>query len=106
MGPDIGTAMRFVNTPTRETWSKVAATMGEVAIWAARETEMRFDSCAGGFFSGLNKVRSTRDFRGLVRSRMPKTAATESWKPVLKMSSGLYARTRASIVLMKCRGET
>src|SRR5215217_9679439 len=83
IGPDSGTAMRLVNTPTMETWSKVAATMGDVASWAARETEMRFDSCVGGLFSGLNKVRSTRDIRGLVRRSIRKTAATESWKPVL-----------------------
>ena len=70
--------MRFVNTPTTETWSKVAATMGEVASWAARETEMRFESCTGGLFRGLSNDLSTRDFRGLVRSRIPKTAATES----------------------------
>ena len=47
IGPDSGTAMRLVNTPTMETSSKVAATMGDVASWAATETEMRFDTCAG-----------------------------------------------------------
>src|SRR5919112_6386188 len=106
IGPEIGTAMRLVSTPTRETWSKVAATTGEVATWAARETAMRLEIWPGGLANGLRRVRSTRDFRGLVRRRIPKTAATESWKPVLYTSCGLYASTRASIVLMKCKGET
>jgi len=57
--------------------------MGEVAIRATRETETRFESCPGGSAKGLSRVRSTRDFRGFVRRSMPKTAATESWKPVL-----------------------
>src|SRR5919112_6467957 len=83
IGPESGTATRLVNTPTMETSSKVAATMGDVAIWAARETEMRFDSCLGGLFSGLSKGRSSRDFRGLVSRSIPDTADTERWKPVL-----------------------
>ena len=83
MGPESGTATRFVSTPTRETWSKVAATMGEVAIWAARETEIRLESWPGGLAKGLSRVRSIKDFRGFVRRSIPKTAATESWKPAL-----------------------
>ena len=83
MGPERGTATRFVSTPTRETWSKVAATMGEVAIWAPRETEIRFESCRGGLAKGLSNVRSMKVFNDLVRRSIPKTAATESWKPVL-----------------------
>jgi hypothetical protein len=31
MGPEIGTAIRFVSTPTVETSSNVAATIGAVA---------------------------------------------------------------------------
>src|SRR5918994_4257987 len=84
MGPESGTATRFVSTPTREIRSKVAATMGDVAIWAARETEIRFDSCRGGFAKGLSRGCSTRDFRGFVRSSIPKTAAKERWKPGLE----------------------
>src|SRR5215208_3189346 len=70
IGPESGTAMRFVNTPTMETSSKVAATMGDVAICAARETEMRFDSWAGGLFSGLSKVR-TRRVQGFGEEKYP-----------------------------------
>jgi hypothetical protein len=55
--------VRFVNTPTIETCSKEAATMGDVVICAPGETQMRFDSCLGGLFSGLSKVCSRRDFR-------------------------------------------
>jgi hypothetical protein len=56
---------------------------GRGPISAARETEMRFESCPGGSAKCLSRVRSTRDFRGFVRRSVPKTAAMESWKPVL-----------------------
>src|SRR5215218_589978 len=83
IGPDSGTARRFVRTPITATSSKLAATIGVVAVCAARETEIRFESVSGGFLKGLSNVRSTRDFNGFLSSTMPKTAATDSWKPVL-----------------------
>ena len=83
MGPEIGTAIRFVRTPTVETSPKVAAMIGVVETWAARETEIRLDTLRGGSSTGLSTVLSTRAFRGSRSTRMPKTAATESWKPVL-----------------------
>ena len=70
IGPESGTAMRLVNTPTTETCSKVAATMGDVASWAARETEMRFDTLRRRV-SGLSKMRSRRDFRGSEQQKPP-----------------------------------
>ena len=48
MGPETGTAIRFVRTPTVETSSKVAATMGAVDTWAARDTEIRSETARGG----------------------------------------------------------
>jgi hypothetical protein len=83
MGPEIGTAIRFVRTPTVETSSKVAATIGAVDTWAARGTEIRLEIARGGSSNGRSTVSSTSVFRGSRRSRMPKTVATESWKPVL-----------------------
>jgi len=83
MGPEIGTAMRLVSTPMRETSSKLAAIIGVVEIWAARETASRFESDWGRFSKSLSRAFSINDFRGFLSSRMPKTAATESWKPLL-----------------------
>jgi hypothetical protein len=83
IGPESGTATRLVSTPITETSSKAAATIGAVAIWAESETERRFEICSGGFLKGLRRVLSTRDFKGFLSKSMPKTAARESWKPVL-----------------------
>jgi Uma2 family endonuclease len=63
--------MRFVNTPTTETWSKVAATMGDVASWAARETETRFDSCAGGPLKGPEQRSLYERFQGFGEEQNP-----------------------------------
>jgi hypothetical protein len=43
----------------------------------------RYQCSEGGSAKCLSRVRSTRDFRGFVRRSVPKTAAMESWKPVL-----------------------
>jgi len=74
--------MRLVRAPITETSSKLAATIGAVAIWAAREAESRLET-GSGFLKGLSRAPSTRDLRGFLSSKMPKTAATESWNPVL-----------------------
>jgi hypothetical protein len=78
IGPESGTATRLVSTPITETSSKPAATIGAVAIWAERETASRFETCSGGFLNGLSRVPMTRDLKGFLSSRIPKTAATES----------------------------
>ncbi|HEX5914235.1 MAG TPA: hypothetical protein VFY54_14005 [Rubrobacter sp.] len=83
IGPESGTARRLVRTPITDTSPKLAATIGVVALCAARETESSFERACGGFAKGLSSDRSTRAFRGFLRSSMPKTAATESWKPAL-----------------------
>ena len=83
MGPESGTATRLVRNPIADTSSKLAATIGVVAAWAASETARRFETDSGRPWRGLRSVRSTRDFSGFLSSRMPKTAATESWKPAL-----------------------
>jgi hypothetical protein len=74
MGPGIGTAMRFVSTPTVETPSKVAATMGAVETWAvgtwavetwaAREAEIRLEAAWGGSSNDRSNVLSTSEFNG------------------------------------------
>jgi hypothetical protein len=83
IGPESGTATRLVSTPITETSSKLVAMIGVVAIWAARETAKRFESRSGGLWNGRRTVCFTSAWRGFLRRRMPKTAATESWKPGL-----------------------
>src|SRR5215216_4686298 len=83
IGAESGTARRLVRAPITETSSKLAATIGVVEIWAARETQSRFANLLSGFLKGLSRLASTRDFKGFLSSKMPETAATESWKPVL-----------------------
>ena len=79
IGPERGTAIRLVSTPIIETSSKLAATMGVVAIWAARETASRSEITSGCYFFKclMSRILSMRAFRCLRSSKMPKTAATE-----------------------------
>gem|GEM_PF-5799057 len=105
IGPESGTATRFVNTPTTDTSSKEAAMIGAVAICAASEIERRFDTTSGGFPNGRRIVFSRSFLSGFRRKRIPNTAATESWKPALYTSIGLYARTSASIAVIKWSGD-
>ena len=83
IGAESGTAMRLVTAPITEASPKLEAIIGAVAIWAAKEPAKRFESSSGDFSTGRKIVRETNACRGLLRSRMPKTAATESWKPGL-----------------------
>ena len=89
IGPESDTAMRLVTTPMTDTSSKLAAMMGVVAIWAASETANRVESSSGGFPKGRSTVALTSATRSFLRGRMPKRAATESWKPGLWTSRGL-----------------
>ena len=72
------TATRLVKTLMIETCSKLVAIIGAVAIWTAREIAKRFESSLGGLLKGCKTVRFTDACEGLLRSRMPKTAAMES----------------------------
>ncbi len=57
--------------------------MGVVEIWAESEMASRFEMASGYFGKGLSSERSMRTLRGFRSSRIPKTAAAESWKPLL-----------------------
>ena len=52
IGPESGTARRLVRTPITDTSPKLAATIGVVALCAARETESSFERACGGFAEG------------------------------------------------------
>jgi len=72
-----------VRTPITDTSSNVAAMIGVVATWAAIETASKLDTVSGSLASGRKSVRFRNAWIGFRNRRMPKTAATESWKPVL-----------------------
>ena len=73
--PESGTATRLIKTPIIETSLKlVAAMLGVVEIWAARETARTFESSSGSFLNRRRMVRFTNVWSGFQRTQFKKIA--------------------------------